>query len=486
MLSKATFGVNESEIPASLASPYLDKPEQWDELVRLCYQTKHIGYDSEFDGVDVGKQSCVGRARVVVFSIALPTSAMDPRGYARCRGWMLPAVALDYGPIRELLEDASVRKDVHNESVDSHSLANRGILLRGAVNTLGLVRWKRPELVNEPGRFKLKTLMSVLLGREPVCTFEQLISYRKTVVVTKTRTVECRSCSCGEEGCRKRKGHEKRIWTEEQPVSKEKEIDAEYTLEEISSPEHPRFSLLTDYAIEDSIAAYQTGQVSDDTPDPAPWPYGGTVRPGFDQRVEECVIDMERQGIPVDRPWAAEMVYKADEMELQALRWLRTFYRANVFIEKTDEEINAIWSSGPQKLALFDDLGFPRSPVWAKGKVKGDKAKLDWRAMEWIAQNHPASKPLIDKLTHLQRIRSGRKYLLQIRDSVGVIHPIAGPAGDEDDRSGAVTGRLGIKGELASQQLPKEGLKDLFGIRRGIVANMVHEVIGVPIVAGTA
>jgi hypothetical protein len=119
---------------------------------------------------------------------------------------------------------------------------------------------------------------------------------------------------------------------------------------------------------------------------------------------------------------------------------------------------------------LFDELGFPRSPIWKKGRVKRGEVKMDGDAMAWIAKNHPPAKQLVGLCLQLQRIRSGLKYLVKLRDSGGWVNPICGPAGDEDDRAGAVTGRLGIKGELEAQQLPKEGEKDLYEIRKAIIA----------------
>ena len=73
-------------------------------------------------------------------------------------------------------------------------------------------------------------------------------------------------------------------------------------------------------------------------------------------------------------------------------------------------------------------------------------------------------------MSHLQRIRNGKKYLQKMRDSGGWVYPITGPAGDNDERSGAVTGRLAIKGALESQQLPSKEEKDLYHIRKGIAA----------------
>jgi hypothetical protein len=115
-------------------------------------------------------------------------------------------------------------------------------------------------------------------------------------------------------------------------------------------------------------------------------------------------------------------------------------------------------------------MGFPRSPVWAKGRVKRGDVKMDHAAMKWIGAHHSGALQLTKLLLRLQRIRSSKKYLEQIAKSSGRIHPICGPAGDEDERAGAVTGRLAIKGELAGQQLPQREEVDIYQIRRAIIA----------------
>src|SRR5262249_47250210 len=154
----------------------------------------------------------------------------------------------------------------------------------------------------------------------PICTYKELVGHRQTITLTKMKPVELRRCSCGIEGCRKRKGHTKTIWMEEREVSLQKEIAAEYPLDDISQPSHPLFPRLVDYAIEDAVAALQCAEVVEGTPDPAPWPYGG-IRPPFSQAVEESVIAMEAAGIAVDRDWAAGKVKEADAMEAAELLW---------------------------------------------------------------------------------------------------------------------------------------------------------------------
>lgn len=454
-------------------SVYLDKPEQWDELAERMRRARIVGLDTEFFGLDVRKQSCVGRARVHVWSVALRTKRLSPLGFHRARGWVLPAVALEYPALKAVLEDPAVRKCVHNQAVDDHAIHNHGVDLRGCINTLDLVRWVWPELVTHGG-FGLKNLMQVELHRSPVCEYVDVVNDEREVEVVKTKTVELNVCSCGEPGCRKRKGHVHTISTADVAVVKKKREKFQHPLESIV-PGHPRWDLLVRYSAEDAVAALEIHELATSEPDdPAPWPYGGD-RPEYNQGMCDAVVKMERTGFHIDTEYAAVTAAKAEADEAKELTWLRRWLRLNTegeldYDELTDEEVDAIWSSPKQLVELFDNFGFPRSPVWKKGKVKRDEVKLDGTALEWIAKNCEQAKQLINHVLHLKRIRSGKKYLVKMRDCGGFVNPICGPAGDADDRNGAITGRLGIKGVLEAQQLPTREEVDLYQIRRAVVA----------------
>lgn len=453
---------------------YLDKETQWDGLIARIRDQGVCGFDTEFYNVNVKKQSCVGRARIHVFSLAIRTKTLHPRGFHVCRGWVLPVAALDYPPMRALLEDESIRKEIHNESVDSHSLANHKIRLAGGRNTLGLIRYYRPELVKQPGRFALKPLMMSLFGREPVCEYEDVVNDVRPYAKIKLRKMKARECSCGAMGCKFRKGHTKTdiVITEEQIVESEEEY--QIPLESIV-PGHPRFDLLCRYAAEDAVAALETAEIADDAAkvDPAPWPYEDFAeRPAFDQRLEEAIILMESVGIPIDVNYCSQKLPEAEADKEQDLAWLYRWYVVNSGIMGPHRrcDVDAIWTSHQQKLSLFDSLNFPHSPVWKKGKVKRDEVKLDGAAQAWIALNYPPSKQLINKLLHYQRVTSGIKYLKKLTESGGIVHPTFGPASDADDRAGAVTGRLGCKLELEAQQLPSRAEADLYQIKKALIA----------------
>lgn len=462
---------------------YLDKPEQWDELVDRIRKAGICGLDTEFYNVDVRKQSCVGRAKVHVWSVAIRTKTMSPRGYHRARGWVLPAAALEYPPIVAMLEDRTVRKAIHNQPVDDHALNNHKIRLRGAINTLDLSRWAWPELAPQKGGnggWDVKSLMQSKLGYDPVCTFLDVVRYRAKVTVEKTKKRKVTECDCGEVGCRKRKGHIKATSVVVDTFSVEKEQDAQYPLETIV-PGHERWQLLVDYALVDAVAALEIEELAQAEPNPGPWAYAelddpaADERPRFSQAVIDEIVLMERRGFPIDTVYASEKLKQAEDDEAKELRWLRKWFRKNTADELEysfydDERVDAIWSSNPQLTELFDFFGFPRSPVWKKGKVKRGEVKMDGAALEWIAKNCPASAKLIAKIIRLKAIRGQKKYLAKMAACGGHVNPICGPAGDNDNRNGAVTGRLGIKGVLEAQQLTNRAEVDLYQVRKAIVA----------------
>lgn len=446
---------------------YLDKPEQWDALAERCRRGGVIGLDTEFHGLDVRKQSTVGRARVHVWSVALRSGVLHPRGYHKARGWVLPGEALRHPSIRSLLTDPSVRKEAHNLSVDHHALENEGVVLAGARCTLSLTRWKFPQFVSAPGRFGLKAVMDRLLGRRPVAEFLDVVADQRTEEVRRTVMVAATECSCGVPGCRLRKGHDKTKVRVPREHVRERTVKFNHPLESVV-PGHPRWDLLVRYAADDAVAALELAELCDAEGDPDGWVYTKGPRPGHSTAVDDAVIAMESVGIPVDTGYCAEQLAAARGDEDRDLLALRRWYAEHVG-DLSAEEVDRVWASHAKKAALFDDLGFPRSPVWKKGGVKRGEVKLDGAAQAWIGKNHLPARPLMVLLLHLQRVRSGKKYLEKAIASGGLVYPTCGPAGDADERVGAVTGRLGVKGELEAQQLPSREDVDLYQVKKSII-----------------
>lgn len=457
-----------------LDSSYLATADGWSALARVARRARVIGLDTEFYGLDVRKQSCVGLARVHVWSVAVRTGSVSPLGFARARGWVLPVAALDHPEIRALLEDETIWKCVHNQPVDDHAIHNHGVNLRGCVNTLGLARWMWPGLVTAGG-FGLKNLMVMKLRRNPVCEYIDVVNDEREIQVLKTKAVKVTRCSCGAEKCKKRKPAEQHTKMKVVEIVSElvTKIDKyQHPLESIV-PDHKRWELLVRYAGEDAVAALEVAELAKATPPPAPFPYTKEARPRFNQHGEDAVVQMEREGFPVDVEFCNKQAAVALADEERELVWLHGWFVVNGAIEYGPHrraEVDGIWSSPKQLLALFDGLEFPRSPIWKKGRVKPGDAKLDGTALKWLGKNWGAAKQVTEHLLQLKKVRSGKKYLVKLANSGGWIHPICGAAGDSDDRNGAVTGRLGIKGTFEAQQLPTREDVDLYHVRKAVIA----------------
>lgn len=444
-----------------------------------------MGLDTEFYGLDIKKESTVYRARIHVWSIAIRSSTFDAKGYTKAVGFVLPVEALQHTGIRRALSSKAILKAVHNQPVDAHALANHGIQLRGALNTLNLCRWVWPEMNKVPG-YTLKSLMNTKLGREPICTFKQLVSYEYFEPVEKFKQVKRNVYSCGRDSCRKRNCHSKSVVFETVPYIREYKRKSVYPLESII-PGHTRFNLLVDYAAEDAVAALELLELALRAEDPAPYPYpdkDGNIptRPGFNQVVEEALIEMERNGFRVDVDYCRMQSGRAAQDENKTLNELYQWTIKNGQSGLSQSEIDAIWSSPKQLIAFLDLLKARRSPIWKKGLVKRGTWKTDSTALDWVRKSHIDDKPHISELLklvlHLRKIRSGKKYVDKLPRFIandGYVHPVCGPAGDSDDSVGAVSGRLGMKNP-EGQQLPKPDeeesseKKDLYCVRRAIIA----------------
>lgn len=232
---------------------YLDRPDQWSALAAAIRKAGIAGIDSETVGHDPRETSPHTRAEIVYWSIALRSSTLSPRGYYRAVGYTLPAAAMHHPELKAVLEDPLILLIAHNATYDEHAFRNAGVVLRGVLNTLSLVR-----LVC-PGRKSvgLKGLMVDHLGRVPTGAFKELFSRPKVVERVKLKKHRVKLCSCGVDGCRKRKDHIKVEHTWEEEVREMVNAGTELIdLREIV-PGHPLFELLVKYAAEDAEAALE-------------------------------------------------------------------------------------------------------------------------------------------------------------------------------------------------------------------------------------
>lgn len=216
------------------------------------------------------------------------------------------------------------------------------------------------------------------------------------------------------------------------------------------------------------------------------------------RRTFAAVTEMERNGVYIDVDLARWLRQDAVAQEGIELDGLRPWWDEHGWVDREDARswtgpgapwnVDDVWSSG-QKLSLFlhskMGINLPCSPFWKKGQVKlgadgwprpvlkkgkwtNPLPKTDAAALEYLAGQHPEHREGLLRLIRLRRERGVIQYLTKWPTLVsddGLLHPVFGPIADDDDRVGALTGRLGCKSpEL--QQAPTDKDKDVHRIRR--------------------
>lgn len=234
------------------------------KVVAALNRTADLGFtaglDTEFYGVQVGKQSCVARARVHIWSVAVPRwpVVISPRGTPICDAAVLGSGALlEPGIIHWLTSNAP--KFVHNLPVDAHAFGNMGINLGGGLNTLALARWAWPERARGAG-FTLDALGRDFLGIGKMSEFKEVFSEEITEYNVRTKRISY--CECGANPCRKRvtsPGHRRLERLEETRIPKQ--VVREIPLESVG-PDHPRWEPALDYAAQDAVLAHGVGTLA--------------------------------------------------------------------------------------------------------------------------------------------------------------------------------------------------------------------------------
>jgi hypothetical protein len=246
-----------------------------DALNKATDRGELVGADTEFwgpDGYDVRKMSPAGgRAFVHLWSVAVKRHPLrlNPRGYHEADAAVMLVDSLEHPPIRSWLE-SSAPKVFHNLSVDFHSLANHGVKIGGAVDSLEHSRWVWPGRARGPG-FSLDSLGWDILGAGKTEDFADVFSVEQEELV-KMKTVKRTVCSCGVEKCRKRKGHEKSKLEEEVPVVKR--VVKKIPLQSVV-PGHSRWERAVAYAARDAVLALNLSDViSREMRREVVWPWG--------------------------------------------------------------------------------------------------------------------------------------------------------------------------------------------------------------------
>lgn len=249
------------------AWPWLDKPEQWDAVVKACKTKGVVGLDTETYGHNVKTSTPAYRAIVDVWSLALATTQLSPRGYHVARACVLPLEAALYQPMKEMLESQEVLHVFHNAHHDQHSFANHGVSIGVVFDTLDAARLLWPGM--DEG-YALKPLRSSILGKpvregfkgkkkskyhdaEPGLTDPLEVEY--------VSTREVKVCNCGEDGCRKTEKkwgslHSKRVVLEEVTKTRKEPCPIESIV-----PGHVRWERKLSYAGDDAADGLELYEV---------------------------------------------------------------------------------------------------------------------------------------------------------------------------------------------------------------------------------
>lgn len=201
------------------------------------------------------------------------------------------------------------------------------------------------------------------------------------------------------------------------------------------------------------------------------------------------MVDMERTGVFVDVDFCNKTAELAATDEADA--WVRLapwFDGGGTKVEdalgypwlmrRDDSDLfNSRTGESPQVIQQFlhgdGGLGLTPSPFWKKGRVKRGKLKTDAAALEYLAGQNPLHREMLLEIIKLRRARGCLKYLrklpLFVAPHTGRVHAVFGPSSDEDERVGAITGRLGIK-KPELMQIPRDPKKDKYGLRNAFVA----------------
>jgi DNA polymerase-1 len=193
------------------------------------------------------------------------------------------------------------------------------------------------------------------------------------------------------------------------------------------------------------------------------------------QQIEEAAIVMERNGFMIDTEYCQNGLSLCLRDESSCLVGLAQSVGASGVPPLPG--IDNVWTSHPQLTTLLErHLKLPPSPFKVKGKVNlaAGERSTDKRALEWILgrTTDPSHRAILEGISSLRKIRNCAKYFGKLPNFIasdGFIHPVCGPAGDDDDRVGAITGRFGMKNP-EGQQIPRDKKKDKYRIRRAFIA----------------
>lgn len=245
---------------------YADTVEEGAALVERILRVeaggrrRHIGFDTEFYGVEVGKESTVARAVCHVASLAWREGGerLHPRGFYVPRAAVVSrAVVEKCVEFRRLFSNPDLVFLAHNAPVDIHVFKNEGIEVVNYVNTLTVARWVLPSRARGGG-FTLDALGQDLLGEGKADAFSDIFTER--VEDFRLKTSITKKCECGVPGCRKLSKPLHTKYTETQEIREPFWVEREIPLQDVT-PGHPRWGRLLTYAARDAVLAHALYQV---------------------------------------------------------------------------------------------------------------------------------------------------------------------------------------------------------------------------------
>lgn len=233
---------------------WVDTESAAKQAMALISEHDVAGYDSEFDGVNVSSESCVGRSRLDVFSIAIPTKEIKPLGYFEPKSWVFEGGLIACAPVKRYLEDPTYRKVIHNRPVDEHTARNSGVRIRGGLCTLNMARFVYPERANlVRGNFDLDSLCRWRVDRGKTEDFNDLLGYDDWEPYE--AEAEANFCpACAAFGCKKKKPPHDQKYKRIRQVIRNRKVRRIRPLGEIR-PGHELFGRYLRYAAVDAELA---------------------------------------------------------------------------------------------------------------------------------------------------------------------------------------------------------------------------------------
>jgi DNA polymerase-1 len=430
----------------------VDSEEKALELLRtLAAAPGPFGVDCETVDCDPRKQSPVGTARIVCWSIAWKDGAITKSAFI----W-----AAHLEAFRGWLEDPAVHKIGANfTSYDMHCFENAGILIRGFVhcNKHTSRLWYSSQDV--PHDLKSQAASILAARTDSYASLFSRPQRLKDKVYKATRSSKPRTGPLAGVPTLTGEGAVSTF------SSKKREL---IPLDEVrpGGLYESRLPSLYTYASADAVYSLELAPIREAQLESRPAKFGSTLK--LYREVWNPLLlmlnRMERAGITVD-PAVCGGVVTAAQADMDALvPGISEFAR--------DAELNP-GSSAQLKELLFDRMGLMRPPIkgtlFAISRADDDEYSTSEASLHWLQLKHPEHNEGLDLI---RRWRKARRQMQTGRDLPGFtgfdgrVHCVLGP----DTDTGRLTAKLPALQQISSKN-------DIYGIRGAFVAAPGHRLI---------